>query len=105
MMHCALERRNMFNESPRSANDSPEYLLLFEEADGDVTLRVRFTSQREAKGRSFPSKQISWRDVLKLFDGPGGAAFERMNFDEWQFTVKKIEIEPEKRQVTLVITD
>jgi len=28
-----------------------------------------------------------------------------MTFDEWLFTVKKIEIEPDKGRVTLVITE
>ena len=82
--------------------DLPEYHFLFEKPDGDVTLRVRF-AERSAMGRSFPSKQIRWEDIFKLFGGPDGAPYERMNFDEWPFTVKKIEIEPGKREVTLII--
>ncbi|MEN6616865.1 MAG: hypothetical protein ABFD12_09945 [Syntrophorhabdus sp.] len=84
--------------------DLPEYHLLFESQDGDVTLNVKFPSPSQAKGRSFPSKQIRWRDVLRLFGGPDGMPYENMNFDEWPFAVNKIEIEPVKRLVTLTIS-
>lgn len=80
----------------------PEYHELFQRMDGDVTLKVRFAVRNEIE-RSFPSKQIRWEDVTALFAGPDGEPYECMNFDEWPFTVKKIEIEPGKRQVTLVI--
>jgi hypothetical protein len=86
-------------------NDFPEYHDLFETGDGNVTLKVKFISVTEAKGRSFPSKQINWQDILKLFGGPDSTPFERMSFDEWPFTVKKIEIEPCRRHVTLVISE
>ncbi len=55
--------------------DLPEYHLLFESEDGDVTLNVTFPSPSQAKGRSFPSKQIRWRDVLRLFGGPDGMPY------------------------------
>ena len=81
----------------------PEYHFLFEDCFGDVNLKVRFAEKQEMKNRSFQPKQIQWKDVLKLFGGPDGMPYEKMGFDEWPFTVKKIEIEPAKRQVTLVI--
>lgn len=86
-----------------NANDLPEYHELFQGEGGNVTLKVRFAKRQEIEGRSFPPKQIRWTDVPRLFGGPDGMPYERMSFDEWPFTVKKIEIEPEKRQVTLVI--
>lgn len=87
-----------------NANDLPEYHELFEGRGGSVTVKVRFATRSETKGRSFPPKQIHWKDVLNLFGGPDGMPYENMNFDEWPFTVKRIEIEPNKRQVTLVIS-
>jgi hypothetical protein len=95
----------MSKESSMSVNDFPEYHELFEAGDGPVTLKVKFISKIEAKGRSFPTKQINWRDVLRLFGGPDGMPFKRMSFDEWPFTVKKIEIDPGRRHVTLVISE
>ncbi len=86
-------------------NFFPEYHEIFDAGDGPVTINVKFISRFEAKGRSFPSKQVNWQDVLKLFDGPGGMPLERMNFDEWPFTLNKIEIEPGRHRVTLVISE
>lgn len=80
----------------------PEYHELFQKMDGDVILKVRFAGRNDIR-RSFPSKPICWKDVAALFGGLAGAPYTRMNFDEWPFTVKKIEIEPGKNQVTLVI--
>lgn len=82
----------------------PEYHELFHGDGGAVTLKVRFAEPQEIKDRSFPSKRIYWQDVMRLFGGPDGMPYEKMNFDEWTFTLKKIEIEPGKRQVTLVIS-
>jgi hypothetical protein len=90
-------------ENHMKANNLPEYHELFQGGDGNVTLKVRFASRQEIKGRSFPPKQIHWKDVLCLFGGADGMPFNQMTFDEWPFTVKKIEIEPDRRQVTLVI--
>ena len=87
-----------------NVNTLPEYHELFQEVGGDVTLKVRFATKQEIKGRSFPPKQIRWTDISRLFGGPNGMPYEKMNFDEWTFTLKKIEIEPGKRQVTLVIS-
>ncbi|MGD0663321.1 MAG: hypothetical protein ABSD38_35200 [Syntrophorhabdales bacterium] len=80
----------------------PEYHLLFETGSGDVTLEVRLADRDRAKICSFPSKQISWAEVLKLFR-PDGTPIEQMSFDEWLFNLRKVEIEPGKRRVTLVI--
>ncbi|PKN19272.1 MAG: hypothetical protein CVU71_07115 [Deltaproteobacteria bacterium HGW-Deltaproteobacteria-6] len=88
-----------------SVNNLPEYHELFQGGDGNVTLKVRFANRQEIKGRSFPPKKIHWQDVQRLFDGPNRMPYEKMNFDEWPFIVKKIEIEPAKEQVTLVITE
>ena len=85
-------------------NNIPEYHELFQGDDGNVTLKVRFAHRQEIKERSFPPKKIHWQDLQRLFGGPEGMPYEKMNFDEWPFTVKKIEIEPDKGQVTLVIT-
>jgi hypothetical protein len=84
--------------------DLPEYHFLFESEDGDVTLNVKFLRPSKEKGHPFPSKRIRWRDVLRLFGGPDGMPYENMNFDQWPFAVNKIEIEPAKRLVTLVIS-
>ncbi len=86
-----------------SANDLPEYHELFRGMGGDVTLKVRFAHRQEIKGRCFPAKQIHWQDLRLLFGCQNGVPYERMSFDEWPFGVKKIEIEPGKRRVTLVI--
>ncbi len=97
--------KTLGKESPVNVNNLPEYHEVFQGEGGDVTLKVRFATRQEIKGRSFPPKKIRWTDVLSLFDGPNGMPFNRMTFDEWPFTVKKIEIEPDKGQVTLVILE
>ncbi len=86
-----------------NADNLPEYHDLFQGGDGNVTLKVRFANRREIRGCSFPPKKIHWKDVLSIFNGPEGMPYKSMQFDEWPFTIKKIEIEPKKRQVTLVI--
>mgnify|MGYP001179548130 CR=1 FL=1 len=86
-------------------NNLPEYHEFFHDGDGNVTLKVRFANRQEIRGRSFPPKQIYWQDVLRLFCGPDGMPFNQMTFDEWSFTLNKIEIEPERCQVTLVILE
>ncbi len=88
-----------------NVNNLPEYHELFQREGGNVNLKVRFATRQEIKGRSFPPKRIHWQDVMRLFIGPNGMPLNRMTFDEWPFTVKKIEIEPDKGQVTLVILE
>ena len=97
--------KTLGKESPVNVNNLPEYHEFFQGEGGNVTLKVRFATRQEIKGRSFPPKQIHWKDVLSLFDGPNGMPFNKMAFDEWPFTVKKIEIEPDRGQVTLVILE
>jgi hypothetical protein len=97
--------KTLGKESPVNVNNLPEYHEFFQGEGGNVTLKVRFATRQEIKGRSFPPKQIHWQDVLRLFVGPDGMPFNKMTFDEWPFTVKKIEIEPDRGQVTLVILE
>jgi len=88
-----------------SVNNIPEYFLLFEETEGDVTIKVRFAKRQETKFLPVKPLHMNWKDVLRLFGGPEGMPFNKMTFDEWPFTVKKIEIEPGRGQVTLVILE
>ena len=76
---------------------TPEYLLLFSN-DGDFTIDVKFKDRRGG----FKKFAMKANEIVNLINPSTGEFYSEMTIDEWLFEIYKYQIDPLKKQLTIM---
>lgn len=76
----------------------PEYLMLFSN-DGDFTINVKF-KDHDGSIRTLAMKTC---EIVNLINPSSGEFYTEMRFDEWLFEVYNYQIDPLKKQLTIMV--